>query len=181
MEWNKFYAIEPIEPPVVAGVNTAEISWVTNAEAYSYTLTLYLDEEQTRRLMTLTFDEKGYLTNMDINFDVINMSGSMPIRVKQVPEKYAEEDTSEFNSYLSFTVTGLSAKTEYYYVRKTYNAIGEVIDEETGSFETQSNEPTGLNGCESITPAPQKFIENGQMLIRSGNATYNVQGSNIRK
>lgn len=179
--WNKFYAIEPIEPPVISGINSAEISWVTNAEAYSYTLTLYLDEAQTRRLMTLTFDEKGYLTNMDISIDAINMPASMPHRVKQAPEVYAEEDSQEFNSYLSFTVTGLSANTEYFYVRKTYNALGEIIDEETGSFETQSDGEEGLEQNSVISSEPQKMIKDGQVLIRSGNATYNVQGSNIRK
>ena len=31
--WKNFYTIEPIEPPVIAGIDTAEISWVSNAEA----------------------------------------------------------------------------------------------------------------------------------------------------
>lgn len=180
-EWNKFFAIEPIEPPVISGVNSAEISWVTNAEAYSYTLTLYLDEAQARRLMTLTFDEKGYLTNMDISIDAINMPASMPNRVKQAPEVYAEEDTSEFNSYLSFTVTGLSANTEYYYVRKTYNAIGEVIDEETGSFATLSNETTGLNPCTGFSSDPQKIIKDGSVYILHQEKKYSLDGNCINR
>lgn len=180
--WNNFFAIEPIEPPVVSGVNSAEISWVTNAEANSYSLILYLDKEQTRRLMTLTFDERGYLTNMDINIDVIiNMPASMPNRVKQVQEEYAEEDTPEFNSYLSFTVTGLTANTKYYYVRKTYNALGEVIDEETGSFKTLSNEMTGLNPCTGFSSDPQKIIKDGSVYILHQEKKYSLDGNCVNR
>ena len=171
--WNSFYAIESIEPPIVTGMDTAEVSWVQNFSATGYVWTLYTDEAKTQRFMSLTFDANGHLTNIDIN------SGHLPARM---PALYSEngEEEKRFAEYYSFTISGLSPETTYYYTRQSMKGT-EVIDEETGSFETQSNEPTGLNGCESITPAPQKFLENGQMLIRSGNATYNVQGSNINR
>lgn len=178
-EWNKFYAIEPIEPPVISGVNSAEISWVTNADAYSYTLTLYLDSEQTRRLMTLTFDEKGYLTNMDINTGIINMPSSMPNHVRQAVGEFTGEDTPEYNSYLSFTVTGLSANTEYFYVRKTYNALGEIIDEETGSFETQSNGDEGLEQNSVFSSEPQKMIKDGQVYLHHKRGIYSIGGNKV--
>lgn len=57
----------------------------------------------------------------------------------------------------------------------------EVIDEETGSFKTLSNEMTGLNPCTGFSSDPQKMIKDGQVLIRSGNATYNLEGTSIRK
>ena len=79
-----------------------------------------------------------------------------------------------------FNLIGYYADSTYYYTRQSLNGT-EIIDEETGSFETQSNEQTDLNGYENVTPSPHKFLENGQMLIRSGNATYNVQGKRSSK
>lgn len=170
--WKLFGHILPIEPPIVTGVDTAEVSWVQNFSATGYMWTLYTDEAKTQRFMSLTFDANGHLTHIDIN------SSHMPERMPALSNEDGEEE-KRFTEYYSFTISGLSPETTYYYTRQSLNGT-EIIDEETGSFETQSNEPTGLNGCESITPAPHKFLENGQMLIRSGNATYNVQGSNIR-
>ena len=178
--WNSFYAIRPVEPPVVAGVNSAEISWVTNADASGYTLTLYLDAAYTQRMVTLTFDKSGYLTNMDFNQEQNNGLSEMPDRVRQVLDDYEDNTNQEYHSYLSFTVTGLKANSSYYYVRQTLNGT-EVIDEETGSFETLSDGTTGMDNHESGLSAPQKFIENGQVLIRSGNATYNMEGKSIGK
>ena len=173
--WKNFPLIEPIEPPVVAGVNEAEISWVTNAEASSYTLTIYLDEAQTKRLVTLSFDDRGYLTKMDFNPDVFKAPHRMPQEVNQLQE----EDYPEFNKYLTFTVTGLTAHTKYYFVRQTLNAMSEVIDEETGSFETlPDGAPTGINPL-LFEPSPQKTFENGMLRIRKNDNTYNVNGAKI--
>jgi len=170
--WKDFFAIEPIEPPVVAGVNEAEISWVTNAEASSYTLTIYLDEAQTKRLVTLSFDDRGYLTKMDFNPDVFKAPHRMPQEVNQLQE----EDYPEFNKYLTFTVTGLTAHTKYYFVRQTLNAMSEVIDEETGSFETlPDGAPTGVNPL-LFEPTPQKTFENGRLIINRNGNRYNVNG-----
>ena len=105
----------------------------------------------------------------------------MPNRVKQVQEEYAEEDTPEFNSYLSFTVTGLTANTKYYYVRKTYNALGEVIDEETGSFKTLLNETTGLNPCTGFSSDPQKIIKDGSVYILHQEKKYSLDGNCINR
>ena len=197
--WSTFPAIEPIEPPVVSGVNNAEISWVTNAEASSYSLTLYLDSAQTRRLLTLTFDDRGYLQNMDINPDVYTSSGapafdgyaaqsSIPSRVRQAHEEETPEtevNEEQFNTYLSFTVTGLRAGSEYFFVRRTYNAMNEVIDEEQGSFETLPDTETGLdNGNTTIDLTPTtatKRLQDGQVLIVSpeGN-TYTPDGKGLK-
>ena len=173
--WKEFNKIEPIEPPVVARVNEAEISWVTNAEASSYTLTIYLDEAQTKRLVTLSFDDRGYLTKMDFNPDVFKGPHRMPQEVKQLQE----EDYPEFNKYLTFTVTGLTAHTKYYFVRQTLNAMSEVIDEEIGSFETlPDGAPTGIDPL-LFEPQPQKTFENGMLRIRKNGNTYNVNGTKV--
>lgn len=179
--WKNFYTIEPIEPPIVSGVNSAEISWVTNAEASSYTLTLYLDAEQTRRLVTITFDDHGYMTNMDFNPEVTNAPITMPNRIRQFSEQSEDEDTENYSSYLAFTVTGLKAKTTYYFVRRSYNASGEVIDEETGSFETLSEAPEGTDeiGSEGGRTT-RKIMEDGQVLIKRGKTTYTIQGTKMK-
>ena len=171
--WKDCASILPIEPPIVVGVDTAEVSWVQNFSATGYMWTLYLDEAKTQRFMSLTFDANGHLTHIDIN------SSHMPERM---PALYSEESETEkhFAEYYSFTISGLSPETTYYYTRQSLKGT-EVIDEETGSFETQSNEATGLNGYESVTPTPQKFIENGQVYINDGNVTYNVEGAIIGK
>ena len=99
--WKNFYTIEPIEPPVIAGIDTAEISWVSNAEATSYTLTIYTDEAKTQRFMSLTFDANGHLTHIDLN------SGHMPARMPALYHEDGEEE-KRFAEYYSFTISGLS-------------------------------------------------------------------------
>lgn len=173
--WNLFPNIAPVEPPVVSGVNSAEISWVTNAEASSYSLTLYLDAEHMCRLLTLTFDDRGYLMNMDINPDAYSQPQSMQRHVRQLAEQQEGED---FNSYFSFTVTGLRAGSDYYFVRRTYNAFDEVIDEEQGAFVTLPDTGTGMEQHPSmeVPAASNKLIRDGQLQIRCQDKTYSVQG-----
>ena len=103
--WKNFYTIEPIEPPVIAGIDTAEISWVSNAEATSYTLTIYTDEAKTQRFMSLTFDANGHLTHIDLN------SGHMPARMPALYHEDGEEE-KRFAEYYSFTISGLSQSNE---------------------------------------------------------------------
>lgn len=169
--WKNFYTIEPIEPPVIAGIDTAEISWVSNAEATSYTLTIYTDEAKTQRFMSLTFDANGHLTHIDLN------SGHMPARMPALYHEDGEEE-KRFAEYYSFTISGLSPDTRYYYTRQSLNGT-EVIDEEIGSFETQSNEPTGIKN-NGLSSEPQKMIKDGRVLIRSGKETYTVIGQEVK-
>lgn len=170
--WKNFYTIEPIEPPVIAGIDTAEISWVSNAEATSYTLTIYTDEAKTQRFMSLTFDANGHLTHIDLN------SGHMPARMPALYHEDGEEE-KRFAEYYSFTISGLSPETKYYYTRQSMKGT-EVIDEETGSFETQSNEPTGIKN-NGLSSEPQKMIKDGRVLIRNGKETYGLMGDCVEK
>lgn len=172
-EWGKCKDIRPIEPPIVTGVDTASVSWVQNFSATGYVLTLYTDEARAQRFMSLTFDANGHLTHIDIN------NGHMPARMPALYNEDGEEE-KRFAEYYSFTISGLSPDTKYYYTRQSMNGT-EVIDEEAGSFETLSDGEEGLEQNSVFSSEPQKMIKDGQMLIRSGNATYNVQGSNIRE
>ena len=167
--WSQFKNIYPIEPPIVSGVNNAEVSWVQNFSATGYVWTLYLDEAQTQPYLQLTFDKDGHLTNIDLNRP-------------NAPQLLAEEGDSEpaqrYAEYYSFTITGLDANTKYYYTRQSF-AGERVIDEESGSFETlPDGAPTGVNPL-LFEPHPQKTFENGMLRIRKNGNTYNVNGTKV--
>ena len=171
--WKLFGNILPIEPPIVTGVDTAEVSWVQNFSATGYVWTLYTDEAKTQRFMSLTFDANGHLTHIDIN------SGHLPARM---PALYSEngEEERRFAEYYSFTISGLSPDTRYYYTRQSLNGT-EIIDEETGSFETLSNEMTGLNPCTGFSSDPQKIIKDGSVYILHQEKKYSLDGNCINR
>lgn len=171
--WNSFCAIEPIEPPIVTGIDTASVSWVQNFSATGYVWTLYLDEAKTQRFMSLTFDANGHLTHIDIN------PGHMPARMPALYHEDGEEE-KRFAEYYSFTISGLSPETRYYYTRQSMNGT-EVIDEETGSFKTLSNESTGLNPCNGFPSDPQKIIKDGSVYILHQEKKYSLDGNCINR
>ena len=167
--WSQFKNIYPIEPPVVSGVNEAEVSWVQNFSATGYVWTLYLDEAQTQPYLQLTFDKDGHLTNIDLN---------RPNAPQLPAEEGDKQEDKRYAEYYSFTITGLDANTKYYYVRQSL-AGERVIDEETGSFETlPDGAPTGVNPL-LFEPRPQKTFENGMLRIRKNGNTYNVNGTKV--
>lgn len=171
--WKAFGTILPIEPPIVTGVDTASVSWVQNFSATGYVWTLYTDEAKTQQFMSLTFDGNGHLTHIDIN------PGHMPARM---PALYSEngEEEKRFAEYYSFTISGLSPETRYYYTRQSMKGM-EVIDEETGSFETLSNETTGLNPCTGFSSYPQKIIKDGSVYILHQKKKYSLDGNCINR
>lgn len=172
--WKDCASILPIEPPIVTGVDTASVSWVQNFSATGYVWTLYTDEAKTQRFMSLTFDANGHLTHIDIN------PGHMPARMPALYHEDGEEE-KRFAEYYSFTISGLSPETKYYYTRQSLSGTT-VIDEETGSFETLSSETEGLNdNVQSDKGQRTKVLRAGQVLIHSGTATYSVEGINIGK
>ena len=171
--WKLFGTILPIEPPIVTGVDTASVSWVQNFSATGYVWTLYLDEAKTQRFMSLTFDANGHLTHIDIN------SGHMPERMPALYNEDGEEE-KRFAEYYSFTISGLSPETKYYYTRQSLKGT-EVIDEETGSFETLNEAPEGIDEIGSEGGhATRKIMEDGQVLIKRGKTTYTFQGTKMK-
>ena len=165
--WENCLSIYPIEPPIVSGVNEAEVSWVQNFSATGYVWTLYLDEAQTQPYLQLTFDKDGHLTNIDLN---------RPNAPQLPAEEGDKQEDKRYAEFYSFTITGLDANTKYYYTRQTL-AGERVIDEETGSFETlPDGAPTGVNPL-LFEPSPQKTFENGRLIINHNGNRYNVSGA----
>ena len=168
--WNRFTNILPIEPPVVTGLDNVQVSWVQNFSATGYVWTLYTDEAHTQRYMTLTFDANGHLTGIDL------AGNQAPARVPAIYEE-AEEEPKQFAEYYSFTITGLSANTTYYFVRQSLNGT-DVIDEENGTFATQSS-ATAIENINNVS-APTKVISTGGVFIKQGDKTYTLQGQEVR-
>lgn len=171
--WKRFTNIVSIEPPVVSGIDNVQVSWVQNFSATGYVWTLYTDEAHTQRFMTLTFDANGHLTAIDL------AANSAPARMPALYEEYDgdEEEPTHFAEYYSFTITGLSANTAYYFVRQSLNGT-DVIDEENGTFETLPN--TESLETPGSAPASKKLLRNGCILIKQGSRTFNAQGAEVR-
>ncbi len=171
--WSQLSFILPIEPPVVSGIDNVQVSWVQNFSATGYVWTLYTDEAHTQRFMTLTFDADGHLTAIDL------AANSAPAHMPALYEESDgdEEEPTHFAEYYSFTITGLSANTAYYFVRQSLNGT-DVIDEETGTFETLPN--TEALETPGSAPASKKLLRNGIILIKQGPRTFNAQGAEVR-
>ncbi|MCQ2324258.1 MAG: leucine-rich repeat domain-containing protein [Paludibacteraceae bacterium] len=166
--WKDCASILPIEPPIVVGKDEAEVSWVQNFSATGYVWTLYTDEAKTQRFMSLTFDANGHLTRIDLN--------SSPAPERMATPDDDEEEEKRFAEYYSFTITGLSPETQYFYTRQSLKGT-EVIDEESGSFTTH-NTPTDMQDID-VNGNSNKILRDGHLLINHNGKTYDVGGQEI--
>ena len=88
-----------------------------------------------------------------------------------------EEESTQFAEYYSFTITGLSPNTSYYFVRQSLNGT-DIIDEENGTFETLSS-PEAIDNISNAS-APTKVISNGSVFIKQGDKTYTLHGQEVK-
>lgn len=197
--WNQTPYIYPIEPPIVAGVDEATVSWVQNFSATGYVWTLYSDEAHTQMVMTLTFDQRGYLTSI-----VLGNAASAPQRA--LAQAVADDEGSgnsgsdgnggddngagsdsdsekRFAEYYSFTISSLNRNTQYYYTRQSLSD-DQVIDEESGTFVTSDKTATDIDAApatDDTSSAAIKIISNGQVYILRDGKVYTTQGLETRE
>ena len=193
--WNKF-TILPIEPPIVAGVDEMTVSWVQNFSATGYVWTLYGDDSHTGMVMSLTFNEKGYLTDIvlgslapnrtfeanapSIDTPLPDSCGGPVMRISAADGDNMDEGERRFAEYYSFTIKSLTPNTKYYYTRQTL-ADDEVIDEEQGSFATLNDTATDYEQYSTLETSvgSTKVMNDGRIEIRSHEKVYTVQGVKI--
>ena len=192
--WEKYNDFYPIEPPIVAGVDEATVSWVQNFSATGYVWTLYSDEAHTQMVMTLTFDQRGYLTSI-----VLGNAASAPQRA--LAQAVADDEGSgnsgsngnggddngagsdsdgekRFAEYYSFTISSLNRNTTYYYTRQSLSD-DQVIDEESGTFATSDKTATDVDAApatDGTSSAALKVISNGQVYILRDGKVYDMTG-----
>lgn len=172
--WSQFGDnIFPIEPPIMSTDEGVTISWVQSFSATGYVWYMYQDEAHTQLVMSLMFDQDGRLTEMAFG-------PAFGSSMRRAPVYYAEnedESAERFAEYYSFTVKNLSDNTDYYYTRQTLSGE-EVIDEESGTFQT-------LPATSVVSPdvvqenRTNKILRNGQIYILHHGKQYTVTGTEI--
>ena len=83
--------------------------------------------------------------------------------------------SKEENSYQDNN--GYFTNTTYYFVRQSLNGT-DIIDEENGTFATQSS-ATAIDNINNAS-APIKVISNGGIFIKQGDKTYTLQGQEVK-
>ena len=132
--------------------SSADFYMPMNASADSYTLTI---KNNGVTFCTLTFNPQGQLANIDF-------STTKSYELKA--------DVSAFK----FSVTGLSAATDYKYSFKALASNKSVLKEYSGSFTTKNEDGTGGNvqgggegtlAVDAVSNATSVTIVNGQILV----------------
>ncbi len=107
----------------------AEFTWPSITGVASYSLVIWADEAQGKKVCTFTFNANGQLTNIDFTQSV-QPQGSASLEG------------------LNFTVTGLKPGTTYGYTLDAKDAEDDVIETKHGTFTTM-----GADGITDITAA----------------------------
>ena len=177
----------------MAGVDNATVSWVQNFSATGYVWTLYSDAAHTQVVMTLTFDQRGYLKSI-----VLGNTASAPQRA--LAQTMAMDNVNggegdgngdgdsegdgekRFAEYYSFTISSLNRNTKYYYTRQSLSD-DQIIDEESGSFDTSDKTPTGVDtipAFDGTAPDALKIISNGNIYILRNGKVYTSTGVEVK-
>lgn len=169
--WKEFGNILPIEPPITETADGAIVSWIQNFSATGYIWHLYKDETHLQLVMSLSFDNTGHLTHIEL--------GNMSSAPSQIPARMNadSEQESRYAEYYSFTISSLQPNTTYFYSRQSV-ADNEVIDEEIGSFTTTLS--TSIMDIDEDNNQSNKVIHNGQFLIKRNGENYSILGQQIK-
>ena len=168
-EWKNFGAILPIsakdtettEITTTTTENSVDITWPSVNSAATYELVI--KDKNGNIICTLIFDAQGQLTQ--IAFHAPSRDGA-PQRTQ----------TAGF----SFTVTGLDSGTGYDLTITSKDAIGQVIEEQTISFTTEANIPTGIGDVRGDQVQSTKVLRDGQVYILRGEKVYDAEGKMVR-
>ena len=140
---------------------SAMFTWGAVEGAETYVLHVYRDAAQAEEICYVVFDKTGKV--ISINF------------VRHAPKRYAEVEQ------FSYTLEGLTAGTQYWYTIVGRNAEEKAFESTHGSFRTKGTS----EGTEDIDFIGEKenvdkFLRDGQIIIRRGEAEYTIQGTQIK-
>ena len=152
---------EPDTTSVQPTATTATFTWSFVDGGYTYALTIYLDEECTIPLCTITFNQNGQLIG-------IQFANKAPRRTNTQEEGF------------TYTISGLDANTKYYFKMETKDEDNKLINTDEGTFKTTNNAETGIEDVISETPKAFKLLRNGQILILRDNRTYTITGQEVK-
>ena len=119
----------------------AEFTWPSITGVASYSLIIWANEAQNKKICTLSFNANGQVTYIDFAQSV-KPQGSASVEG------------------LNFTVTGLKQGSTYGYTLDAKNAENEIIDTKYGTFTTM-----GVNGIADITAAGINIYTEGRTII----------------
>lgn len=143
--------------------NTATFTWPAVSGGASYTLIIWADEAQTEKVCTLHLAADGTLISIDFS----KAPRRAPAALWSAP-------------VLSTTIENLLPGTQYWYTLEAYDDVLLLIDTANGTFFTRVN-AEGIDFIEeNDTNTPVKFLRNGQIIIRRGDAEYSIQGNQIK-
>ena len=168
--WKDFKNILPIER--VTETETAEI--VTETTASTVTITwpqvsgadmyeIVINDAEENVICTYTFDSQGYL-----------LSGLF-----YAPSKNRAPQQTQAAGF-AYTIIGLTSGTTYSYELTAKDSNGNVLNTDTGSFATQSDESTAFENVAAKYGRTRKIFRNGQIFILRGDKTYTITGAEVK-
>ena len=138
-------------------------TWPSVEGASYYTLIIWVNEERTEKICTLTFNSMGQLVEIDFS--------------KHAPARRAKNTTGTF----SFRYNGLSEGTDYWFTITASDANDTELFYASGSFATLgANTPTGIDDVQRDDAQCTKVLRDGQLVIIRDGAMYNAEGKRIQ-
>ena len=171
--WSEFTNIRAIGQAQTADVediqaeptsNSVVLEWPVVINAVVYTIEIRKNGEL---ICTLSFNSNGQLMNVQF---------AMPARNRANAPKIATETVNGW----SYTIAGLEPNTAYSYTVIAQNSESETIYNNSITFTTQQDTPTGIEETNAMLDTPQKIMIDGQILILRGDKTYTLQGQEVK-